>query len=200
MTFSSLYRDIIVATALFAPSMPLHAGHVRCTAALSSTEGCVADIEDRTASAFTRRTFCVQACGALSLTTIGAMLSGCGGSPTSPSSAPPLPTINASVANGVVSITIDSASPLANVGGAALVQTSSGMFLVARTGQSTFTALTAICTHEGCTVSGFENQTYVCPCHGSRYNTSGTVVNGPAPTALRSFPAQFNNNVLTITL
>ena len=158
----------------------------------------MADIERGVAGAFTRRTFCVQACGALSLATIGSMLQGCGGSPTSPS-APSLPTVTATVASGVVSITIGSASPLGSVGGAALVQTSGGMFLVARTGQSTFTALTAICTHEGCTVSGFENQTYVCPCHGSRYSTSGAVLNGPAPTSLRSFPTQFSNNVLTFT-
>ena len=159
----------------------------------------MADQDSGTPVALTRRTFCVQAYGAVSLAALGSILTGCGGSPTSPS-APSLPTINASVANGVASISIDSASPLAAVGGAALVQSTSGMFLVARTAQNAFTALTAICTHEGCTVSGFENQTYVCPCHGSRYSTSGTVINGPAPSSLRSFPTQFNNNVLTITL
>lgn len=127
------------------------------------------------------------------------MLPGCGGSPTSPSSAPALPTINASVANGVASLTIDAASPLATVGGAALVQTSSGGFLVSRTGQNTFTALTATCTHEGCTVTGFESPTYVCPCHGSQFTTSGAVVQGPATRALRSFTTQFANNVLTIS-
>jgi len=159
----------------------------------------VADQDSGTPVALTRRTFCVQAYGAVSLVALGSILTGCGGSPTSPS-APSLPTINASVANGVASISIDSASPLATVGGAALVQSTSGMFLVARTAQNAFTALTAICTHEGCTVSGFENQTYVCPCHGSRYSTSGTVISGPAPSSLRSFQTQFNNNVLTITL
>ena len=159
----------------------------------------MADQDSGTPVALTRRTFCVQAYGAVSLAALGSILTGCGGSPTSPS-APSLPTINASVANGVASISIDSASPLATVGGAALVQSTSGMFLVARTAQNAFTALTAICTHEGCTVSGFENQTYVCPCHGSRYSTSGTVISGPAPSSLRSFQTQFNNNVLTITL
>jgi cytochrome b6-f complex iron-sulfur subunit len=148
----------------------------------------MADHDNATPLALTRRTFCVQAYGAVSLAALGSMFTDCGGSPTSPSSAPSLPTINATIANGVVSITIDSASALASVGGAALVQASSSMFLVARTGQSTFSALTAICTHEGCTVSGFENQTYVCRCHGSRYSTSGTVLNGPAPSPLRSFP------------
>jgi cytochrome b6-f complex iron-sulfur subunit len=71
---------------------------------------------------------------------------------------------------------------------------------VAHTGQDSFTALTAICTHEQCTVTGFDNQRYVCPCHGSQYDTSGWVVNGPAPTALRVFPTQFSNSVLTFTV
>ena len=91
-------------------------------------------------------------------------------------------------------------SPLSSVGGAALVQSSSGNFLVARTAQDAFTALTAVCTHEACTVSGFQNQAYVCPCHGSRYSLSGTVLQGPAPASLRQFATRFANNVLTITV
>ena len=151
----------------------------------------MADQDSGTPLALTRRTFCVQAYGAVSLAALGSILTGCGGSPTSPS-APSLPTINASVANGVASISIDSASPLATVGGAALVQSTSGMFLVARTAQNAFTALTAICTHEGCTVSGFENQTYVCPCHGSRYDAQGYVERGPARLPLHELRVETN--------
>ena len=99
-----------------------------------------------------------------------------------------------------MTVNIDSGSALASVNGAALVNSSAGSFLVTRTGQETFVALTAICTHEGCTVSGFENQVYVCPCHGSRYSTSGGVVQGPATSALRQFSTRFANPVLTITL
>jgi cytochrome b6-f complex iron-sulfur subunit len=128
------------------------------------------------------------------------MIDACGGSTTSPSSAPMLPIINASVAAGAIAVTVDASSPLAAIGKAALVQTSSGNFLVARTAQDTFTALTAVCTHEACTVTGFDNQTYVCPCHGSQYSTSGAVVKGPAPAALRQFATRFANNVLTITV
>jgi len=127
------------------------------------------------------------------------MIQACSGSPTSPSSAPALPTINATSANGRVSVTIDPASALATVGGAALVQTSNAAFLVARTAESSFTALTAICTHEGCTITGFQSPRYVCPCHGSQYSTSGGVLNGPATQALRQFATQFADNVLTIT-
>ena len=156
--------------------------------------------EDRENALATRREFCVRTCQAVSLLTIDAVLQGCGGSPTSPSSAPPLPTISGSIVSGALAVTIATGSPLLSVGSAALVQSSAGMFLVARTGQDSFTAVTAVCTHEGCNVTGFENQTYVCPCHGSAFNTSGSVVRGPASSPLRQFATRFANNVLTITV
>jgi cytochrome b6-f complex iron-sulfur subunit len=131
---------------------------------------------------------------------IGAMAA-CAGGPTSPSiSAPDLAIIPGSVAGRVVSVTIDSTSVLGSAGGAARVLTSLGSFLVARTGVDTFTAMTAICTHEGCTVTGFSNSHFVCPCHGSQYNTSGGVVNGPASSPLQQFATQFDGSVLTFTV
>lgn len=149
----------------------------------------------------TRREFCAHACLGVSWLTLASLLDACGGSTTSPSSsAPPLPTINSSVAGGAIAITIDAGSPLAGVGGAALVQTSTGNFLVARTAQDTFAALTAVCTHEACTVTGFQSQTFVCPCHGSQYNLNGSVVKGPAGSPLRQFTTRFAANVLTITV
>jgi cytochrome b6-f complex iron-sulfur subunit len=149
----------------------------------------------------TRRDFCVQACRTVSLITVGAALQSCG-SPTDPSgiSAPLLATINGSVASGAVTVTVDAASPLASTGSAALVQSSAGNFLVSRTGSDAFTALTAVCTHEGCTITGFASPLYVCPCHGSQYNTTGAVVRGPANNALRQFTTRLVGNVLTITL
>ena len=120
--------------------------------------------------------------------------------PATSVSAPALPTVSGNIVNGALAVTIDSASPLSAVGSAALVQASAGNFLVARTGQDTFTALTAICTHEGCTVSGFANQSYVCPCHGSTFSTSGSVLQGPATSPLRQLATRFANGVLTITV
>jgi cytochrome b6-f complex iron-sulfur subunit len=155
-----------------------------------------------------RREFCVQACQAASIVTLGSFVQGCGGgggNPGSPSGggsdAPQLPIISGTVANRVVSVTIDPAgSPLANVGSAALVNTSSGNFLVSRSGQTFFIALTATCTHEQCNITGFENSNYVCPCHGSTYSTSGSVLMGPATRSLQQYPTQFTNNVLTFTI
>jgi cytochrome b6-f complex iron-sulfur subunit len=74
------------------------------------------------------------------------------------------------------------------------------MFLVARTAPDAFSAVTSTCTHEVCTITGFENETYVCPCHGSRFDTGGRVVTGPATRPLRSFATRFSGDVLTITL
>src|SRR6266705_1612442 len=124
----------------------------------------------------TRREFCIHACQTISLASVAGALQGCGGSPTSPAAASPLQSGNGTIVNGAVLVTIDAASLLSAVGSAALVQTAVGNFLVAHTAQSSFTAMTAICTHEACTTTGFESQTFVCPCHGSRYNTSGVVL------------------------
>jgi Rieske Fe-S protein len=85
--------------------------------------------------------------------------------------------INASVAGNTIRLTIHGSSPLAGVGNAALAGFSRELPGGADLTES-FNAMTAVCTHEGCTVSGYENQTFVCPCHGSGYNTNGSAVRG----------------------
>jgi cytochrome b6-f complex iron-sulfur subunit len=150
----------------------------------------------------TRREFCAYACQTASVVAAGSLAACSGDSPTSPSSpsAPPLNTVSGAVNGRAVSVNVDGSSALSAIGSAALVQTSLGSFLLSRTAQESFTALTAVCTHEGCTVSGFSGSQYVCPCHGSRYSTSGAVANGPAPRALQQYPTQFANNVVTFAV
>jgi len=148
----------------------------------------------------TRREFCAHVCQALSLAAVAAIAQGCGGSPTSPSGAPSIPSTSASIVGGTLQIAVDASSPLASVGSAAIVDNSAGKFLVAHTGTDTFVTVTAICTHEGCTITGYTDQTYVCPCHGSRFNTNGGVVSGPASRSLRTYATAFANSMVTVTL
>ena len=47
------------------------------------------------------------------------------------------------------------------------------------------TTFLAVCTHEGCPLGWNPNQHLIrCPCHGSAFDTSGRVVNGPAKLPL----------------
>lgn len=91
-------------------------------------------------------------------------------------------------------------SPLADVGNAVLVKSTAGEFLLAHASANVFAAVEAICTHEGCTITGADGATYVCPCHGSRYNRSGQVLAGPARAALRRYTTTFTDGVVTIAL
>src|SRR4051794_34595918 len=153
----------------------------------------------------TRRRFCTDACTVTSGITMATLLSACGSgsSPSAPSSSSSMPVMLAAL-SGVFSGSAVKAtaagSPLADVGGAALVQSVAGEFLLARTSASAFSAVEAVCTHEGCTISGADGAIYVCPCHGSRYDRSGHVVGGPATASLRQYAATFADGVVTIAV
>jgi len=56
--------------------------------------------------------------------------------------------------------------------------------LLIRQPSGELTAMSAVCTHAGCTV-GYQNGQVVCPCHGATYDPhSGAVTGGPAPQGL----------------
>lgn len=161
-------------------------------------------VEDPDPRLQTRREFCSGLCHAASLAALGgalgATLQACGGGPAGPSGAPALPVISGNVSNGTIVLGIDASSPLAAVGSAAAVVTASGPFLVAHTAQDTFTALRGVCTHQACDITGYASGTYVCPCHGSQFSTSGGVLSGPAPAPLRQYATSFADGQLSITL
>jgi thiosulfate dehydrogenase [quinone] large subunit len=75
------------------------------------------------------------------------------------------------------------------VGGAASFQdpASGDPALVVQRPAGQFLAFDAVCPHAGCTVQYEQSQDiFVCPCHGSLFNTStGAVEQGPAATGLR---------------
>ena len=52
-------------------------------------------------------------------------------------------------------------------------------------------ALSAICTHLGCTVARSGDE-LACPCHGSRFSTDGTKLGGPASRPLPYLHLELN--------
>ncbi len=146
----------------------------------------------------TRRAFSRTLGGAFCGGLAASIFSDCGG-PSAPSETPTLPIVNGSEFHGVITVAIDAGSPLAPVGGVALLQTSLGLFLVAHTGVNAFTTLDAMCTHANCVITTYVNHVFMCPCHGATFDTNGRVVSGPAPTSLPRYPSTYTNGVLTIT-
>jgi cytochrome b6-f complex iron-sulfur subunit len=49
-------------------------------------------------------------------------------------------------------------------------------------------ALDARCPHLGCRIGRLESETFVCPCHGSRFDRGGKRLAGPAIEGLRPLP------------
>ncbi|MDI3387915.1 FAD-dependent oxidoreductase [Streptomyces sp. B-S-A8] len=77
--------------------------------------------------------------------------------------------------------------------GGAVVRLGGKPCAVHRDGSGAVTALSARCTHLGCLVAYNDaEQTWECPCHGSRFATDGSVLQGPAthPLEQRELPDQ----------
>lgn len=74
-----------------------------------------------------------------------------------------------------------------------------GQFYLARLEDGGFLAISRKCTHLGCTVPWVEDdRRFACPCHGSTFDITGSVVQAPAPRALDLFPVTIENNVVRV--
>lgn len=100
---------------------------------------------------------------------------------------------------------------LSKVGGAAYKnvpnQNNNKDILILRLSDSSFLAVTSICTHQGCSVQppDTEYSNIYCACHGAEFNPeSGKVSKQPSTgsaTSLTSYPVKYSNvtNAITIT-
>lgn len=98
-------------------------------------------------------------------------------------------------ANFEIDLSDSANASLANVGGwitknnINIIHTSSG-----------FIAISAICTHQGCTVTYQSSANdFYCPCHGGKFDINGNVTGGPPPSSLKKYTVTQNGTVLTIT-
>ncbi len=71
-------------------------------------------------------------------------------------------------------------------GQAAVVKVEGEELAIRRDPSGTLHVLSAKCTHMGCVVGWNEvDETWDCPCHGSRFEADGTVISGPARSPLQ---------------
>jgi cytochrome b6-f complex iron-sulfur subunit len=90
---------------------------------------------------------------------------------------------------------------LAAVGGILLFTQAPGKkIFVARVSDTELRALSALCTHQACTVDWDGSTKFQCPCHGSQFTAEGNVMRGPAAAPLRTFQTMLQGDQLTIVL
>ena len=120
-----------------------------------------------------RRTFCGCALAATAL--------GCGGGGGGGANPAPTPS------GGTLKTTTDTKTIfLSQPSGTIRDYRNLGNFWLVRDAGGIY-AMTAICTHQGCTVNGWNGSVFPCPCHGSQYDLNGAVVQGPATLPLNHF-------------
>jgi cytochrome b6-f complex iron-sulfur subunit len=74
-----------------------------------------------------------------------------------------------------------------------------GRFYLVRQQDGGFIALYRKCSHLGCAVPWDPaSGRFVCPCHGSEFESDGDVLNPPAPRALDRFPITIADGVITV--
>lgn len=71
------------------------------------------------------------------------------------------------------------------------------VFLVATGGS--LEVLSAVCSHLGCLVNyRREQQEFLCPCHGGRYDITGRNISGPPPAPLTRLPVKVEQGMVLV--
>jgi cytochrome b6-f complex iron-sulfur subunit len=134
----------------------------------------------------------------LGVAAVGALVvgAGCGQQGSSLSTA-----TSASCGTGeCIDLTDAANQPLTTAGGAMLVDMTGDTIMVVRVSDTQVIALSAICTHAGCTMDYTAGQKVLdCPCHGSQFATDGSVLRGPATRPVRVYSVTLANHMITVS-
>jgi cytochrome b6-f complex iron-sulfur subunit len=96
----------------------------------------------------------------------------------------------------VIDLADDKYSALLSTGGY-VVESS---IIICNTGDG-YLALSSVCTHSGCTIDyDHGSGNLPCPCHGSVFSTTGSVLQGPADSPLKKYDIDQEGDILTIAL
>jgi cytochrome b6-f complex iron-sulfur subunit len=79
------------------------------------------------------------------------------------------------------------------------LKTPLGTVLLVRTAQKGLTAVDPTCPHAKCLVDWQKaaNQ-FVCPCHGSKFDSSGKILAGSAAKSLKTYPVKIQGDSILI--
>jgi cytochrome b6-f complex iron-sulfur subunit len=131
-----------------------------------------------------------------------ATVAACGTSPQTQPTEPDAGTDpdGAATCAGCLDLADPANAALTHIGGSRVVRVNNASVLVARTSDTSFIALSAICTHAGCTVR-FASTQIACPCHGSLFALDGSVTRGPATRPLARHAATYDpaTNIVTVS-
>lgn len=101
----------------------------------------------------------------------------------------------------VLDTTMAMYAALATPGGSLVINTATDKIIVVRASQTEVDALSAICTHAGCTVAYTSSTMKLdCPCHGAQFSLTGQVLKSPATRALEVYQASLSGSLITIAL
>ena len=99
-----------------------------------------------------------------------------------------------------VAVSLEKFPELEKSGGIVKVLTQDqGPIFVRRLDATRFDAISATCTHQGCTVAP-SGEGFACPCHGSTYDHDGERTGGPAPRALSRFAASQQGDLVVVDI
>ena len=117
------------------------------------------------------------------------VLAACGGSDTPTEDAPP------AASGGAPAGALAQVSDIP-VGGAISAKDADGKpIILVQPEAGTVVALSAVCTHQQCTVAP-EDDELRCPCHGSVFDLTGANVSGPAPSPLTEVDVHVSNGAV----
>lgn len=100
-----------------------------------------------------------------------------------------------------LAVPLDKVPDLQKVGGSVIVKLKGKKVLFIRDAKDSVRALNPVCTHQECLVGYAPKKGKIaCSCHGSYFEVSGKVLNGPATAPLTTYPAKLDKNKIIITI